>query len=210
MMGAELLADGGVDPASGSILRRIRVSAERMRGMIDELYDLARARLGGGIRLTQTAGVDLETITREVVTELDALRGNRSVQLVSQGDLRGTWDGLRLMQVLSNLTGNALKHGTSDEPVRITLDGEQQQFVRVSVENGGEVPVALRDNVFDPFCQGKASSGRREGLGLGLYIARQIVEAHGGSICVEAALGRTKFSVVLPRTEASIPQAAPA
>jgi signal transduction histidine kinase len=133
---------------------------------------------------------------------LAALLGDCREELSVPSPIEGTWDPDRLAQVIQNLLGNALDYSPPDRPVRVTLcelDGE----ACLSVHNEGPaIPDEARDHLFDPFWQGpqQGRSSKDESLGLGLFIARHIVEAHGGSIEVESREGQgTTFAVRLPR-----------
>jgi two-component system, sensor histidine kinase and response regulator len=99
--------------------------------------------------------------------------------------------------VVSNLIGNALQHGQAQHPVTVALDGTHPESIVLTVQNHGSIPEALRDQIFDPFRGSAQPSG---GLGLGLYITRQIVEQHGGTVELDASTeAATSFRVVLPR-----------
>jgi signal transduction histidine kinase len=124
---------------------------------------------------------------------------DRVLHYQAQGDTLGRWDGERLSQVVSNILGNALKHGTPDAPIKVTLDGSQPGEVVLAIENGGTIPPTLLPDLFKPFRGGERQPGQSEGLGLGLYIAQQIAQAHGGSIQVQSAEGQTRFEIRLPR-----------
>ena len=101
--------------------------------------------------------------------------------------------------MISNLLGNSLKHGVRDEPVRVDIDGRAPASVTLVIENGGEIDAALLPAIFDPFRGSGEASGRGGGLGLGLYIVREIVRAHGGDVVAETGEGKTRFRVSLPR-----------
>jgi two-component system sensor histidine kinase/response regulator len=181
---------------------RILSSGDRMGRMIDDLLDLARARLGGGLAVRPDAA-DLGGLVQRVLPELQGTVPDRLIELRAEGDLAGRWDADRLAQVVSNLVGNAIEHGRPETPILVHLDGSRPEEVCVSVVNAGAIPPDLLPRVFDPFRHEARPPGKAEGLGLGLYIAQQIVQAHGGAIAVESAEGRTAFRVTLPREVAS-------
>lgn len=191
-MGAGLLADGA--PAGG-VSRRFVSAASRMNRMLDDLLDFSRSRQRAGIPIERTAG-DIAQVAREVVEEIRHANPTRTVTLEASGDSRGEWDADRIAQVFSNLLGNALEHSAPNSPVHVRVCG---------IENGVELVVEnvcprIADDViqtiFDPFRQAKAS---RAGLGLGLYIVRAIVRAHGGDVYVDSDDTRTRFIARLLR-----------
>lgn len=177
--------------------QRLLSSSQRMSGMIEDILDVARARLGGGIVLSREPA-DLHGIVLKTVQEHQAARPNRAIRMEALGDLRGNWDGNRLAQVVSNLVSNALQHGAPETPVELALDGGAPDEVVLRITNEGTIPPLLLSHIFDPFRGGDRPPDRHEGLGLGLYIVRQIVMAHGGTVEVESA-SRTTFIVRLPR-----------
>jgi PAS domain S-box-containing protein len=182
------------------LVQRIESSADRMTRMIADVLDFTRARMGSGIPVERRT-IDLGAVVATVVDELRAIHPQREITLESQGALAGRWDADRLAQVVQNLLGNAVAHGRPDSPVRVRLDGRDAE-VRLAIHNEGvPIPRALLGRIFDPFRRGGTSScGREDGVGLGLYIVRSIVEAHGGRIGVRSdhATGTT-FTVRLPR-----------
>lgn len=180
-------------------IQRIQASAQRMSRMIEQILDLTRARIGGGIPIVPTP-VDLHALTTSLVDEL-VIAAPQAILVDGAGDLQGTWDGDRLAQVVSNLVGNAVEHGATDEPIRVILDGSDPDTVELSVWNAGVIPGELLPALFDPFvgAAANARSRRSKGLGLGLYIVEQIVLSHGGRVEVRSADGGTEFLVSLPR-----------
>jgi two-component system, sensor histidine kinase and response regulator len=197
LMSAELLT-GSPDPAIKKTAGRLSTAGGRMRSILDELFDLARARLGGGIPLTRDA-VDLDAIAHKAVAEVHTTHPDRAVDLRAEGDVRGHWDGGRLERVFSNLIGNAVTHGAASEHITVQLKGNPSD-VNVSVHNGGHVPAEVLPNLFEPFHARKGMRPRGQGLGLGLYIAQQIILAHGGSIEVQSSPAEgTTFRFALPR-----------
>jgi signal transduction histidine kinase len=166
-----------------------------MNRMIEDMLDLTRARLAGGIPVAR-ARADIGVLVNRVVQEHQAASGAQ-VTVDHEGELDGEWDGDRLAQVLSNLIGNALQHGRRDEPVGVRIDGRENDSVTVRVTNAGAIDPNLLPHIFDPF-----RGGRRQplGLGLGLFIAQQIVHAHQGTIHVERGNAtHTVVSVNIPR-----------
>jgi two-component system, sensor histidine kinase and response regulator len=177
---------------------RLLSSGKRMSRLIDDLLDLTRARLAGGISLKRDS-VDLGALVQRVAKEQEAAFPERRVDVTQQGNVTGDWDPDRLGQVASNLIGNAFQHGASNQPVRVSLDGTDDRQVTLSIENDGVIPPDILPHLFDPF-RGGQRAGRNEGLGLGLYIVQQIVQAHGGRVDVQSAPGtHTRFRVIVPR-----------
>jgi signal transduction histidine kinase len=185
------------------IAGRILSSGKRMSRMIEDMLDMARARLAGGIPLKREP-VDLGALVDRVVSELQAANPGRHIEVKQAGALGGNWDAVRLAQVASNLLGNALQHGEHDV-VRVTADGRRPDEVLLKVENTGTIPPDLLPQLFDPFRGSQQrQDGRAEGLGLGLYIVQQIVLAHGGCVDVQSGQdNRTVFAVRIPRTSAT-------
>jgi two-component system sensor histidine kinase/response regulator len=179
---------------------RILSSGQRMSRMIEDMLDMARARLAGGIPLKREAA-ELGALVDRVVGEIQAAYPERRIEVRKTGDLIGNWDGERLAQVVSNLLGNALQHGADVSPVNVTVDGTRTGAVVVAVSNAGTIPSDLLPQLFDPFRGAQRQTGRAEGLGLGLYIVQQIILAHGGRVEVQSGGGdnRTTFTVSIPR-----------
>jgi len=203
---ALLLRTEGLPEKSLRTVGRISTSAERMARMISELLDFTRVRLGGGIPVERKPS-DLYPVVRHVVEEAEMAFPGRRVALEAQGDFRGGWDEGRLAQVVGNLLKNALLYSPEDTPVRVGLHDEGP-WVRLEVHNhnrAGPIPPETVPTLFDPFRRGEAShtEGAREGLGLGLYIAREIISAHRGFIDVLSSEREgTVFTLRLPRAGA--------
>jgi two-component system, sensor histidine kinase and response regulator len=175
--------------------RIILSSSRRMERLIQQVLDFALARVKGAIPI-EPADADLDKIARQVVAELGAA-AVAQVQTEVRGDPRGVWDVDRLMQVISNLVGNAIEHGGADSPISVRIDGSVPEDVVFEVHNRGLIPAATLEVLFSPF---KPRERHSRGLGLGLYIVEQIVRVHGGKVAVrsEPSLG-TLVRVVLPR-----------
>jgi two-component system, sensor histidine kinase and response regulator len=192
------------EPNTVRLAESVRHSAQRMQRMTSALFDLTRARLGGGIPLEPTT-LDLRALAERTFEEQQLMAPGRQMRLSLQGDLVGCWDETRLAQLLANLLGNAIQHGQRDQIVELELaDGADHVLIRV--RNGGAIDETVRRSLFDPFS--KRASGRSgDGLGLGLYIAQQVAFSHGGSIEVDSSEDRgTTFHVRLPREAAPAPQ----
>ncbi|MGE6915984.1 hybrid sensor histidine kinase/response regulator [Achromobacter kerstersii] len=198
VMGAALLQRQS-DPARvASLAQRMAQSGERMTGLIEDLLDVTRIRQAGGLTLSP-AETSMEGLVQRTLDEVLAGAPDRVIEPIYEGDLVGTWDGKRLSQVLANLMGNALHHGDADLPIRVEVDGTQPGQVVVTVSNGGTIPPALLPHLFNPFRGGERRPDSHKGLGLGLFIAQQIVLTHGGRISAESKDGITRFRVELPR-----------
>lgn len=181
---------------------RITAAAERMERLIRDLLDLTRSRLGGGIPV-RCQQFDLFALVREVTEEVELVhQGHGRVRMRVEGDGEGAWDPGRLAQVVQNLLGNALKYGTPGSPVEVRMSGAPDG-VLLSIQNDGPpIDEGLLPHLFDPFRRGEGhlDRGLAQGLGLGLYIAQEIVRAHGGSIEVSSSEAEgTRFLVRLPR-----------
>jgi signal transduction histidine kinase len=195
-----LRREDGMSDKARERLGVIEQSARRMNEMIGTLLDFTRLRFHGSLPVA-VEEIDLDELVRGIVAELQAAHRRRTIELCASGNLRGRWDPGRIAQLLSNLAANALWHGALESPVRVSLAGEGEA-VLLSVSNRGPViPPELVDRLFEPFQQGTDSSGNgRRGLGLGLFIVREIVRVHGGTIDVRSCDDLTTFAVTLPRT----------
>ena len=199
VLGATLLANAEtIDDKHARVATRILNSASRMSRMVNDLLDLARTRLGSSIPI-HLASMDLSAVCRQVIAELEVAHPDQELRLESKGDVSGDWDSDRLTQVVSNLVANALQHGGSPVSLLARDEGEQ---VWLQVHNDGPpIPETALGTIFEPKAR-RSSEGDRNasGLGLGLYIAREVVSAHGGTIeAASTAKEGTTFSIKLPR-----------
>jgi signal transduction histidine kinase len=196
--GAALLAAFEDNPERRArVVTRIMNSAQRMERMIGDLLDLTRTRLGGSLPLKRRPA-DLQQVCDEVMIEIRASHPQALLRLQVSGDLRGEWDADRLEQVVSNLVGNAIQHGNGTP---ITLVGQEHgNSVTLTVHNGGPpIPPEVLPYVFEPLARGGAE-GASHSIGLGLFIARAIVSAHGGHIRVRSSADTgTTFTIALPK-----------
>ena len=192
---AALNAGANISEAASRLIR----SGACMKALLDDLVDFNRTKLGLGINIT-LANIDLATVFTDEVEQLRGAHPGRRLQLEVVGDTRGLWDGLRLQQLLRNLVSNAIKYGESDAPVRVVLTGEEAD-VRIEVVNRGPaIERSALDQIFDPLKRGPSQRHDTEdGLGLGLYIVREVARAHGGEVDVRSDEAETVFAVRLPR-----------
>jgi signal transduction histidine kinase len=201
-MTAQLLGKGDDMPAERrlTLSKRILTSSIRMDGIVKSLLDYARARAGAPVRLEREP-MDLGVLAARVVAEQTANVTGRSVDLQTSGDLRGRWDPDRLEQIVGHLVGNALRHG-SGPLARVTVDGTAATHVLLTVRNESEPPIppALLGRIFDPFQVGpRPPDTPRRSIGLGLFVVKQLTQAHGGQVSAESSEAGTQFQVSLPR-----------
>ncbi|AKU93121.1 Response regulator/sensor histidine kinase [Vulgatibacter incomptus] len=198
MVGAQVALSCATDETIRKSLERVLRGGERMARMIEQILEMARIRGNRSIVLAP-APTDLLSLVRQVVQ--GAPTRERQLQVESVGDPSGVWDPDRLFQILSNLVGNACEHGADELPVVVRIDGQSTETVRVRVENGGPaIPEELRGQLFEPFRGTERRTAGNKGVGLGLYITKQFVLAHGGTIEVTSSDDRgTVFEVRLPR-----------
>jgi signal transduction histidine kinase len=195
--GAKLLAKEPLSDSGRRILALVGNSVDRMAGLINDVLDFARGRLGGGIMVEKTEQVPLAPMLRQVVSELESSHPHR--RIVADFDHITTChcDPGRIGQLLSNLVANALVHGATDAPVivRGALDGD---FIQLSVSNAGaQIPPETMASLFKPFVRASARSSQ-QGLGLGLYIASEIAKAHGGTLEARSTAQETVFTFRMP------------
>ena len=198
-MGAEALA--GLPAPQSKVVATVTRSAQRMGAMIRDVLDFARGRLGDGIPVAPSQ-VDLHRVGNEIVAEMTQAYPARTFSFEAAGDLRGQWDPDRVEQVLSNLVGNAVTHG--EGPVRVTGSDAGDVVIMTVHNQGAAIPASMLATLFDPFSraaqEASGTRGAADGLGLGLYIASEIVHAHGGTISVSSIHGEgTTFAVRWPR-----------
>jgi signal transduction histidine kinase len=189
------LKRAGPDEALQRALKRTTSSASRMARMIEDLLDFTRARLGGGIPLARREA-DLGKIARYAVEEAQA--ANPEHPLVHRLHYeKGIWDPDRMSQVVQNLVANALQHGSPRAPVVVETRPEGDRIVLEVANQGPPIPPGALAEIFEPFRRG--AQGKTRNLGLGLFIVREIVRAHGGEVAVRSGPEATVFTVRLPR-----------
>jgi len=185
-----------------SLTTSIVRSSKRMNRMVGDLLEFTRSRLGSGVPIVR-AEMNLATEAADAVAELSLAHPDRVIQLDTSGDLRGNWDCGRIGQLLANLLGNAVQHGSAGTPIVMTIQGARDGIVLRVHNYGPAIPASAIPGLFRPFKRlqsGETPSSSSTSFGLGLYIAERVVAAHGGRIDVTSADDAgTAFTVHLPR-----------
>jgi signal transduction histidine kinase len=198
-MSVQLIAGhGNLDQEDAGLVALVLKSVGRMDRMIGLLLEFTRARLGGGLSL-ELGPADLQELCASAIGEL-ALFSAAPILCEFQGDMTGIWDGERLVQVLSNIVGNAVGFAAPGTPVLVKARGDGAEIV-IEISNQGEaIPADLLPVIFLPFHRGRPTEKARTGhLGLGLYIAHEIMISHGGMLDARSCAGTTTFTMRLPR-----------
>jgi signal transduction histidine kinase len=174
-----------------------------MSKLIENLFDFTRTRFGQPLAIKRNL-MDLAPVCRQTVAEFVAAYPERTIRLECSADLHGAWDAPRISQMLANLISNAIQHGDQTTPVTVQAHGESQEIVLTVHNDGPRIPQSELPTIFDPFSrrekQDRAAVNETRHLGVGLFVARQIVEAHSGKITVTSTpQGGTTFVVRMPR-----------
>ncbi len=193
---AQLLQRGKMD--QGSVERFAGVllnSSHRMNGLIENIMDFARGRLGSGIVIHKQEE-DIESILNHVIAELKMIWPERKIQTSFHLPQNLHCDGNRIAQLFSNLLSNALSHGHEQDPVMVeaTVD---DNFILSIRNTGTPIPESMIETLFEPFARGTTDQNS-EGLGLGLYISSEIARAHNGRIVVSSDHAATEFKFIMP------------
>lgn len=185
------------------VLTLMQGSVIRASELIDNVLDFARGRLGGGLTLNRDALAPLTPVLQQVVAELVSVNPGRDVRIEFAIDEPVDCDRVRVGQLLSNLLGNALTHGSKSEPIRIAARTEAETL-SISVANGGApIDEATMARLFQPFFRGDIRA-KQVGLGLGLHIASEIAKAHDGILLVDSGMAETRFTFTMPLREQSL------
>jgi PAS domain S-box-containing protein len=194
---ASMIATSEAPKSVIALAQRVSKMTTRMSALIEQLLDFVRVDQAGGLVLERSA-MDLAKAASRAADESSLAFPDAQISVSAVGVSAGSWDEDRILQVLTNLTGNAVQHG--DGRVTVRVDGRDPSSVRLEVENAGKaIPTEMLEVIFDPFRRAAHGYARRTGLGLGLFISKSVVEAHGGSISVRSKDGETVFSIELPR-----------
>ena len=196
---AALNAGEKVSEAASRLIR----SGASMKALLDDLVDFSRTKLGLGVNIS-LANADLAALFADEMEQLRGAHPDRQLELAVAGNTRGRWDGPRLQQLLRNLVSNAIKYGGPDAPVRVVLTGAKVDVLLEVSNSGPTIEGSLLDQIFHPLKRGPAQRSNDDtdgGLGLGLYIVREVALAHEGEVTVRSERGETVFAVRLPRRD---------
>jgi hypothetical protein len=198
-----LMRRAHLNDADMAYIKRIKSSSRHMATMIGDLLEFVRSRLGVTLPIERKP-MEMAAACRDAIDEASAGHPDCDPVFVSSGDTQGEWDRARIDQLLQNLIGNALQHGASTHKITVKLTGGDRH-VSLSVHNDGE-PIAQEaiGSIFDPLVRSlneeAGTHNPSTSLGLGLFIVKEVVNAHSGSITVTSNFGDgTTFIVVLPK-----------
>lgn len=194
---AVLIGRTPLNERASAMVRLIEQSVSRMAGLIDNVLDFARGRLGGGLSLDRNAEEPLEPVLRQVIAELHTTFPEREIEAEFAMDLPVRCDRSRIGQLFSNLLANALTHGAQAGPITVRARTENGIFVLSVANPGGPIPDDTRKRLFEPFSRAAIRSSQ-QGLGLGLYIAAEIARAHGGTLDAVSSAEETRFTFRMP------------
>lgn len=191
MLEKEQLSERGT-----KVISLVNDTVTRMAGIVDNVMDFARGRLGGGVILSRSHRSPNDILS-QVVAELGS--GHPEREIVSSFDVPGeiSADHGRIGQLFSNLLANALTHGDPDQPVRAEARLVDGHFEVLTVNGGTQIPSSAMERLFTPFARGEVRPDQ-QGLGLGLYIASQIAKAHRGTLTVASTPDETVFTFRMP------------
>lgn len=193
----QLMFRSSLDERNSRLAKVIQDSTNRTKGLIDNMLDFASGKLGGGIKLNFENTKDLGETLDQVIDELKMSYPDRLI--VTEFDLKDKVkaDNKRIAQLFSNLLGNAITHGEKDSPIIVSAKTETDRFELCVINKGIKISDETKKHLFKPFSRGKAHLGQ-EGLGLGLFIASEIANAHNGKIVVESTDAETCFTLQIP------------
>ena len=193
--GVNLLKRAALAERELNIIDLMQSSVRRMAGLIDDVMDFARGRLGSGLTVSKTFTA-MAPLLQQVVSEIKSLEPDAKIELNMSIAFPVNCDCNRIQQLVSNLVGNAVAYGDLSKPILISARTESQ-FFEISVTNAGEmIPAASLPQLFAPFKQGGKNGG--SGLGLGLYVASEIARAHGGRLIASSTQTETRFAFYMP------------
>ncbi len=193
LLGADLLQGEALSARGASVVARMKRSAQRMAGLVDDVLDFTRGRMGGGIALELQHETSLQAPLMQVVEELRSAHPGRVIEVDFQLSTPVECDVQRIQQMLSNLLKNALVYGDADAPVRVRCSSQNGIFELSIINHGPAISQATIDQLFKPFWRASAKAAN-EGLGLGLFIVSEIARSHGGNLDVDSSDEATRFT----------------
>lgn len=202
-MATHLLARVGTLNEKQSLLAtQIETSADRITNIVSDLLDLTRAKIGTGLTVHRKP-MELRDLAEQVLAEIRLQHTDSIIELQVTGKTDGIWDNTRLGQVISNLLANAVQYGTPHQPIIFAIAGGDTQ-VKITVNNqGNPIPSKQLPALFESLTRGANSTARTDALpnlGLGLFITKEIVKSHNGTITVTSnTTDGTTFTINLPR-----------
>lgn len=196
--GTRYLQRKGFDEQTPEVLTLMQRAVLRMSTLVDNVMDLARGRLAGGIKIVRNSTQPLTPVLEQVIAELRAVWPERKLEINLAVAEPVSCDRHRIGRLLSNLLGNAIAYGDADRPIRI--DGRtDDKVLELSVTNSGKpIPPETLEKLFAPFARGGEVRSNKQGLGLGLYIASEIAKAHGGTLSATSTAEETRFTFTMP------------
>ncbi|WP_051540984.1 PAS domain-containing sensor histidine kinase [Ahrensia sp. 13_GOM-1096m] len=195
--GARMLMRREKDEEKLSFLHLIQTSSLRMAGIIENVLDFARGRLGGGMSINIEYGKSLTLMLDQVVSEIRTTYPDRIIETEYHSELIVDADHSRIAQMFSNLLGNAVSHGRADSPIQVSAKIADNDFVLAITNDGDPIPPAELSKLFEPFHCSESSS-KKGGLGLGLYISTHIAQAHNGKLVADSQSGKTTLTFSMP------------
>jgi sigma-B regulation protein RsbU (phosphoserine phosphatase) len=198
-MSSVVLGAGHLTAPQREVVARIDRSVKRAERLIADLLDFTQARLGSGIAVKREP-TDVHRAVGECVAELAAAFPERAIVHERVGPGACDADAERIVQAVGNLVANAVHYGDPESPVTVRTEGRAHE-VAISVHNAGPaIPPAIREGLFEPMIRGSVTGTGPRGVGLGLYIVREIAKAHGGTVQVQSSVGAgSTFTLALPR-----------
>lgn len=195
--GLRLLRKEDLSSQGERVVELMEGSIRRAARLIEDVMDLARIRLGGGIGIQRSQRTPIQPMLQQVVDEMQAISPGSAIALEAPTALEIECDPARIGQLLSNLLGNAIIHGAPGQPILVRGDVEGGHFVLTVTNSGERIPEQVMRHLFQPFFRGTARPSQ-QGLGLGLHIASEIAKAHGGNLTASSAESVTTFRFAMP------------
>jgi sigma-B regulation protein RsbU (phosphoserine phosphatase) len=194
----DMLRLHGLEQRQHALLQKIDSATDRALGLINDLLDLTRGRLGQGIAIVR-APMDLHAVVAGQVGELSHAHPDARIEHDLQGDGECEADAPRLCQLVGNLVSNAIAYGKPGKPVRVTTTTDDEECTVAVHNHGAPIPENVQASLFQPMVRGAHGESAPRGVGLGLYIVSEVARAHGGRVRVASGEAGTTFTAVVPR-----------